>query len=118
MEITNFIAEVGAYYIHIWFMSLLTQVADSNATEDGEWGLHEADPADYFPPHLRREFLLADGSRTILPTRNLTASYDDAIFYSMSNGTVFQTYAVKELLGLEKSPELQDPALKNSRRAV
>ncbi|KAJ4311822.1 hypothetical protein N0V94_007764 [Neodidymelliopsis sp. IMI 364377] len=90
---------------------------DSNATEDGEWGLHKADPADYFPPHLRREFLLADGSRTVLPTRNLTASYDDAIFYSMSNGTVVQTYAVRELFGMEKSPELQDPALKNTKRA-
>jgi hypothetical protein len=90
---------------------LLTLVAD----EDHAWGLHEADPADYFPPHLRREFLLADGTRTVLSTRNLTASYDDAIFYTLSNGTVSKTYAVKELRGLEKSPELQDPALKNKR---
>jgi len=91
---------------------------DSNATEDDGWGLHKADPADYFPPHLRREFLLADGSRTVLATRDLTASYDDAIFYSMSNGTVYQTHAIRELLGLEKSPQLQDPALKNTRRVV
>jgi hypothetical protein len=113
-EIINLLTEVGAYYIYIRFRSLLTQVTDLNATEDGGWGLHEPDPADYFPPHLRREFLLADGSRTIVSSRNLTASYDDAIFYSVRNGTVFQTYAVKELLHLEKRLELQDPALKDS----
>ncbi|KAH7563853.1 hypothetical protein BM1_00900 [Bipolaris maydis] len=87
---------------------------DLNATEDGGWGLHEPDPADYFPPHLRREFLLADGSRTIVSSRNLTASYDDAIFYSVRNGTVFQTHVVKELLHFEKRLELQDPALRDS----
>ena len=96
----------------------MTQIADSNATEVDEWGLHKADPADYFPPHLRREFLLADGSRTVLSTRDLTASYDDAVFYSMSNGTAYQTHAIKELLGLEKSPQLQDPASKDTRRVV
>lgn len=117
-EIISFLPEVGAYYVSIQFTPSLTQIADSNVTEDGGWGLHEPDPADYFPPHLRREFLLADGSRTVLSSRNLTASYDDAVFYSMRNGTVIQTHAVKELLGLEKSPELQDPALRDSRRAV
>jgi hypothetical protein len=87
---------------------------DLNATEDDGWALHEPDPADYFPPHLRREFLLSDGSRTIVSSRNLTASYDDAIFYSVRNGTVFQTHVVKELLHFEKRLELQDPALKDS----
>jgi hypothetical protein len=113
-EIINLLTEVGAYYIYIWFRSLLTQVADLNATEDDGWALHEPDPADYFPPHLRREFLLSDGSRTIVSSRNLTASYDDAIFYSVRNGTVFQTHVVKELLHFEKRLELQDPALKDS----
>lgn len=113
-EIINLLTEVGAYDIYISFKSSLTHVADLNATEDGGWGLHEPDPADYFPPHLRREFLLADGSRTIVSSRNLTASYDDAIFYSVRNGTVFQTHVVKELLHFEKRLELQDPALRDS----
>lgn len=96
----------------------MTPVADSNITEDGGLVLHEPDPADYFRPHLRREFLLEDGSRTVLSSRDQTASYDDAIFYSVRNGTVYQTKAVKELLGSEKSPELQHPALRDSKRAL
>lgn len=113
-EIINLLIEVGTYHIYIRFGSLLTQVLDLNATEDGGWGLHEPDPADYFPPHLRREFFLADGSRTIVSSRNLTASYDDVLVYSVRNGIVFQTYIVKELFDSEKRLELQDPALKDS----
>ena len=96
----------------------MTPVADSNVTEDGGLALHEPDPADYFHPHLRREFLLEDGGRTVLLLRDQTASYDDAIFYSVRNGTVFQTKAVKELLGSEKSPELQHLALRDYKRAL
>ena len=80
--------------------------------------LHEPDPADYFHPHLRREFLLEDGGRTVLLLRDQTASYDDAIFYSVLNGTVFQTKVVKELLGSEKRSELQHLALRGSKRAL
>lgn len=113
----SFIAGVSAQ--HAFYLPCsLTQVADSNSTEDGERGLHEPDPAHFFPPHLRREFLLADGSRTVLSTRDLNASYDDAVFVTVSNGTVTRTRAVKELLGLEKSLELQHPDLRNSSRAV
>lgn len=92
--------------------------ADSNGNETSGWRLHEPDPADYFPPHLRRELLLADSSRTLLSTRNLTASYENATFFSMRNGTLFQTHAVKELFGLEKTFELQDPALRVLKRSV
>lgn len=80
--------------------------------------LHEPNPADYFHPHFRREFLLEDGSRTILSSCDQTASYDDAIFYSVLNGTVFQTKVVKELLGSEKRSELQHLALRGSKRAL
>ena len=96
-----------------------TEVAKpESATKDSRWRLHKPDPAQYFPPHLRREFLLSDGSRTILSSRNQTASYNDAIFYSVRDGKVTQTHVVKELLGLEKSPALQDPALRDSKKAA
>jgi hypothetical protein len=76
--------------------------------------LHQPDPVHFFPPHLRREFLLANGERTVLPTRDLNASYDDTVFYYERNGTILQTRAVKELFGLEKTFELQDPALRKT----
>ncbi|PKY06704.1 hypothetical protein P168DRAFT_280092 [Aspergillus campestris IBT 28561] len=88
---------------------------DFDSTEDSELALHEPDPADFFEPHLRREFLLEDGSRTVLSSRDQTASYDDTVFYSVRNGTVVETRAVKELLGEEKSPELQHPSLRRKR---
>ncbi|KAJ5539588.1 hypothetical protein N7513_007920 [Penicillium frequentans] len=91
---------------------------DSNATNEGRWGLHQPDPAHYFPPHLRREFLLEDGSRTVLSTGDQTTSYQNATFHTVRNGTVIKHRAVKELLGSEKSPELQHPALRASKRAV
>lgn len=87
-------------------------------TNEGGWGLHEPDPAQYFAPHLRREFLLEDGSRTVLSTRDQTTSYHNATFHTVRNGTVIKHRAVKELLGSEKSPELQDPALRAAKRAV
>lgn len=95
-------------------------LADSNVTEDsaGDWVLHEPDPAHFFPPHLRREFLLDDGTTTLLGARDLDANYDEAIFLTMRNDTMVRRRAVKELLGLEKTWELQDPALRKAKRAV
>lgn len=93
-------------------------VADSIVTEDSGLALHKPDPAKYFHPHLCHKFLLEDGSCTVLSARDQTASYHDTIFYSMQNRTVLQTRAVKELLSLEKSPELQHPALQDSKRAL
>ena len=93
-------------------------IADTNGTENGGWGLHEPDPADYFHPHIRREFLLEDGSCTILSSCDQTTSYEGAVFHSVRNGTVVKTKAVKELLGSEKRPELQHPDLRNSKRAA
>lgn len=54
----------------------------------------------------------------ILPTRNFSAPYDDTIFLSKHNGTVVKLRAVKELVGDEKTWELQDPALRKAKRAV
>ncbi|KEQ90625.1 hypothetical protein AUEXF2481DRAFT_83841 [Aureobasidium subglaciale EXF-2481] len=84
---------------------------DINSTQDDKWVLHKSDAADFFPPHLRREFLLEDGSRTVLPTRDLTISYDGVIFHTFRNNTVYELRAVRELHGQEKSPGLQDPSL-------
>jgi hypothetical protein len=78
--------------------------------DDGEFVLHEPDPADFFPPYLRRGYLLEDGSRTLLLTRDLTTSYDGVIFYTFRNDTVYELRAVRELFGLEKSPGLQFPS--------
>ncbi|PLB41029.1 deoxyribonuclease NucA/NucB-domain-containing protein [Aspergillus candidus] len=88
---------------------------DFDDIEDSPLGLHEPDPADFFHPHLRREFLLEDGSRTVLSSRDQTTSYNDTIFYSLRDGEVVETRAVKELLGEEKSPELQHPSLRRKR---
>ncbi|KAI5205236.1 hypothetical protein E4T38_04292 [Aureobasidium subglaciale] len=89
----------------------LTRFTDINSTQDDKWVLHKSDAADFFPPHLRREFLLEDGSRTVLPTRDLTISYDGVIFHTFRNNTVYELRAVRELHGQEKSPGLQDPSL-------
>ncbi|KAJ5792595.1 deoxyribonuclease NucA/NucB-domain-containing protein [Penicillium pulvis] len=59
-----------------------------------------------------------DGSRTMLSTRDQTSSYQNATFHTVRNGIVIKHRAVKELLGSEKSPELQHPALRASIRIV
>lgn len=109
------LAEVRAYPRFTRSDSSLTPVADFDDIEDSPLGLHEPDPADFFHPHLRREFLLEDGSRTVLSSRDQTTSYNDTIFYSLRDGEVVETRAVKELLGEEKSPELQHPSLRRKR---
>ena len=55
-----------------------------------------------------------DGSRTVLPTRDLTMYYDGMVFHTFRNNTVYELRAVRELHGLEKSPGLQDPSLQIS----
>jgi hypothetical protein len=107
---SNMLAEVRVYNAFA-LQPLLTWTTDINVTQDdGEFVLHEPDPADFFPPYLRREYLLEDGSRTLLPTRDLTTSYDGVIFYTFRNDTVYELRAVRELFGSEKSPGLQFPS--------
>jgi len=83
---------------------------ETNVTSENDLVLHVPDPADYFPPYLRREFLLEDGSRTVIPTRNSNVSYVGEIFYTFRNGTVYELRAIKELFGSERSPALQVPS--------
>lgn len=41
---------------------------------------HVPDPADFFPLHLRREFLLDNGERVLLASRDLDRDWDDELF--------------------------------------
>jgi hypothetical protein len=72
--------------------------------------LHVPNPADFHPPHLRREFLLDNGKRVILASRDATRSWDDEIFVS-GNSTA---RVVRELFGTEKSEFLQPPTNKTT----
>jgi hypothetical protein len=72
--------------------------------------LHVPDPADFHPPHKRREFLLDNGKRVILASRDATKSWDDEIFVT-GNSTA---RVVRELFGTEKSEFLQPPTNKTT----
>jgi hypothetical protein len=55
----------------------------------------------------------------MLATRNMTKSYDDAMFVrALPDGTIVETAVERELFGSEKSGELQDPTLRKAKRAV
>ncbi|OQN97869.1 hypothetical protein B0A48_16180 [Cryoendolithus antarcticus] len=60
---------------------------------------HVPDPADFFPLHLRREFLLTNGMRVIVASRDLDKDWQNEIFV-MGNET---TRVVREYVGMEKS---------------
>ena len=91
---------------------MLTQPPDVPDSANESWVLHEPDPALFFPAHLRRELLLENGERTIVASRDPTQTFENDTFYYIRNDSVFATYAVKELHGLEERFELQDPALR------
>jgi hypothetical protein len=95
----------------------LTLAADSNTTEEHGWALHEPDQSLYFAPHLRREFLLDNGERTVIGSRDLEADYSDAIFFTRRNGTLQKIRAVRELFGIEKTEALQHPSLRKAKRS-
>jgi hypothetical protein len=66
--------------------------------------LHVPDPADFHPPHKRRELLLENGQRII------TESWDGGIVVT-GNSTA---RVVRELFGTEKSEFLQPPTNKTT----
>lgn len=86
-------------------------------TVDGEpqepkWELHQPDPAHYFPPQRRREFLLENGERATILSTDLDSSFDDEIFVFENNGTYEKAGVVRELHGMEKSPAFR-PTLRD-----
>jgi len=65
--------------------------------------LHVPHPADFHPLHERREFLLDNGQRVIVASRDAEESWDDEIFtFGDSTARV-----VRELIGMEKSEFFQ-----------
>ena len=63
------------------------------------------DPAHYFAPHLRREFLLTDNSTVLVLTTDLEKNFDDEVFLTESGSE----RVVRELKGMQKSPHLRHP---------
>jgi hypothetical protein len=66
-----------------------------------EFRLHVPDPKDYFPPELRREFLLDNGQRILLGSRDLEKNWDNEIVFMGGNKKAARV--VRELFGDEKS---------------
>jgi hypothetical protein len=66
------------------------------------WSLHVPDPKDFFPPELRREFLLNNGQRILLGLRDLEKNWDNEIVFMGGSRTTARV--VRELFGDEKSP--------------
>jgi hypothetical protein len=61
--------------------------------------LHVPHPVDFHPLHERREFLLDNGERAIVASRDATKSWDGEMF---TDG-VSTSRVVRELFGMEKS---------------
>lgn len=72
---------------------------------------HEPDPKNFFPLHLRREFVLENGSTTLLGTTNLTSVHDGDIVVYFEDDEMKETCIVRELHGKEKSPAFQPPTI-------
>lgn len=86
---------------HTLLFKLLTCVNALDAlVNESTWKPVVPDPELFFPPHLRREFLLDDGQVVLLLTRDTEKSWEEEIF-TTANGTA---RVVKELQGMEKSP--------------
>ena len=72
-------------------------------TKDGKptgYQLHVSDPANFFPPELRREMLLDNGQRILLATRDLEKNFVGEVVWCKAGPSKI----VRELLGDEKSP--------------
>jgi hypothetical protein len=77
---------------------------EDSAEEEGEEDvpgltLHVPDPADFHPPHERREFLLDNGERVIVASRDAEKSWNNEIFTDGRSSA----RVVRELIGMEKS---------------
>jgi hypothetical protein len=78
-----------------------------NSTEEGaaekSFERHIPSPEDFYPLYLRREFLLDNGQRVIVASRDMEKNWDNEIFF------VGDTTArvVRELTGFDKSPPFQ-----------
>jgi hypothetical protein len=70
-----------------------------------ELTLHVPHPADFHPMHERREFLLDNGQRVIVASRDAAKSWDDEIFVIGDSSA----RVVRELFGAEKSEYFQPP---------
>jgi len=74
------------------------------------------DPELFFPPEKRREFLLDNDKRALLVSRDEETSYiGENVVSAFPNGTTSVAKVVRELHGMEKSPELRP---RHMRRAV
>jgi hypothetical protein len=71
-------------------------------THQSIWSLHVPDPKDFFPPELRREFLLDNGQRILLGSRDLEKNWHNEIVFM--GGDRNTARVVRELFGDEKSP--------------
>ena len=74
--------------------------------------LHEPDPAIFHPLEERREFLLDNGKRVMLLSRETNTSHDNTLIHYGDD--VFMI--VRELFGLEKSPALRPAHLNTHHR--
>jgi hypothetical protein len=68
-----------------------------------EFEHHEPDAAEFFPLHQRREFLLDNGQRVIVASRDMEKSWNDEIFFTGET----TARVVRELTGVDKSPPFQ-----------
>jgi hypothetical protein len=89
-------------------MLMLILFADVS-DQHGHYKHHEPDPKNFFPVHLRREFVLENGQTTLLGTTNLTSVHDGDIVVYFENDEMKETRIVCELHGKEKSPAFQPP---------
>jgi hypothetical protein len=72
---------------------------------------HQPDPEKFFPPHLRREFVLENGETTLLGTTNLTSVHDGDIVVYFEDDEMKETRIIRELHGKEKSPAFVPPVV-------
>ena len=93
--------------VHIMLMlTLSTDIKEQHQ----HYKHHQPDPKTFFPPHLRREFVLENGQTTLLGTTNLTSVHDgDIVVYFDDDDEMKETRIMRELHGKEKSPEFQPP---------
>jgi hypothetical protein len=100
--------EVGEQEDGLFWQPVNPGVEEQEDPKEGEEGvpgltLHVPDPADFHPLHERREFLLDNGERVIVASRNAAKSWDNELFTDGRSSA----RVVRELIGLEKSEFFQ-----------
>jgi hypothetical protein len=100
--------EVGEQEDGLLWQPVNPGVEEEEDPKEGEEGvpgltLRVPNPADFHPLHERREFLLDNGERVIVASRNAAKSWDNELF---TDGRSLAR-VVRELIGMEKSEFFQ-----------